>query len=184
MRGLRLKTQARPWSPDRVGDDRALLAGVRPRTTRSFCFGKRTQNHGRPGVALRVPLPRSRRLGLRNSLRSDSPRPTNRVRDWGAATPAGPEVAPWDGALQVPKTKGEGRIRCGHYRGRGRGSRETEGGGLGRGLLPGLPFLLLAFSGTIALLLPLRGPKPVSDPWSSRGRVLIYGLFKDVFSWM
>ena len=42
---------------------------------RLFCFGKRTQNHGRPGVALRGPLPRSRLLGLRNSLRSDSPRP-------------------------------------------------------------------------------------------------------------
>ena len=50
-------------------------AGFRPRTARSFCFGKRTQNHWRPCVALRVPLPRSRRLGLRNSLRSDSPRP-------------------------------------------------------------------------------------------------------------
>ena len=35
-------------------------AGFRPRTTRSFCFGKRTQNQGRPGVALRGPLPRSR----------------------------------------------------------------------------------------------------------------------------
>jgi hypothetical protein len=33
------------------------FAGFRPRATRSFCFGKRTQNHGRPGVALRVPLP-------------------------------------------------------------------------------------------------------------------------------
>ena len=32
---------------------------------------------------------RSRRLGLRNSLRSDSPRPHIRIRDWGAATPAG-----------------------------------------------------------------------------------------------
>ena len=50
-------------------------AGFRPRTARSFCFGKRTQNHWRPGVALRVPLPQSRSLGLRNSLRSDSPRP-------------------------------------------------------------------------------------------------------------
>ncbi len=28
-------------------------AGFRPRTTRSFCFGKRTQNHWRPGVAPR-----------------------------------------------------------------------------------------------------------------------------------
>ncbi len=49
--------------------------GFRPHTTKSFCFGKRTQNHWRPGVALRVPLPQSRLLGLRNSLRSDSPRP-------------------------------------------------------------------------------------------------------------
>ncbi len=31
--------------------------GFRPHTTRSFCFGKRTQNHWRPGVALRVSLP-------------------------------------------------------------------------------------------------------------------------------
>ena len=46
----------------------------------------------------------------------------------------------------------------------------TEGGRPGRGLLPGLPFLLLAFSGTIALHQLLRGPKPVSGPWSSRGR--------------
>ena len=27
------------------------FAGFRPRATRSFCFGKRTQNHRRPGVA-------------------------------------------------------------------------------------------------------------------------------------
>ena len=51
------------------------FAGFRPRTARSFCFGKRTQNHGRPGAARWVPLPRSRNLGLRNSLRSNSPRP-------------------------------------------------------------------------------------------------------------
>ena len=55
--------------------DEGKNAGFRPPAPRSFCFGKRTQNHGRPGVALRVPLPQSRRLGLRNSLRSDSPRP-------------------------------------------------------------------------------------------------------------
>ena len=42
---------------------------------RLFCFGKRTQNHWRPGVALRVPVPRSLLFWLRNSLRSDSPRP-------------------------------------------------------------------------------------------------------------
>ena len=41
----------------------------------------------RPGVALRGPLPQSRILGLRNSLRSDSPRPHIGFRDRGAATP-------------------------------------------------------------------------------------------------
>ena len=66
-----------------------FCAGCRPRTTRSFCFGKRTQNHSRPGVALRVPVPRSRWCGLRNSLRSDSPRPHIEKRDRGAAPPAG-----------------------------------------------------------------------------------------------
>ena len=65
------------------------LAGFRPRTTRSFCFGKRTQNHWRPGVALRVPLPQSRSLGLRNSLRSNSPRPQLDFGTGRTATPAG-----------------------------------------------------------------------------------------------
>ena len=31
--------------------EKQVLAGFRPCTTRSFCFGKRTQNHGRPSVA-------------------------------------------------------------------------------------------------------------------------------------
>ena len=63
--------------PDLIGDPASLpfYAGFRPRTTSSFCFGKRSQNHSRPGAALRVPLPQSRVFGLRNSLRSDSPRP-------------------------------------------------------------------------------------------------------------
>ena len=56
---------------------------------RSFCFGKRTQNHWRPGVTLRVPLPQSRLLGLRNSLRSDSPRPH---RGFGTAAQPRPQA--------------------------------------------------------------------------------------------
>ena len=52
-----------------------VLAGFRPRTPRSFCFGKRTQNHGRPGAALRVPLPQSRKVWAAElaSLKQSSP---------------------------------------------------------------------------------------------------------------
>ena len=41
-------------------DEGEKIAGCRPRATRSFCFGKRTQNHWRPGVAPRgvfAPVP-------------------------------------------------------------------------------------------------------------------------------
>ena len=39
-------------SPIRSGmTEGEVLAGFRPRATRSFCFGKRIKNHGRPGVA-------------------------------------------------------------------------------------------------------------------------------------
>jgi len=50
------------------------VCGVSPPPTRSFCFGKRTQNHFRPCAALRVPPPPLRIRWLRNSLRSNSPR--------------------------------------------------------------------------------------------------------------
>ena len=66
------------------------LRGFGPARRGSFCFGKRTQNHGRPGVALGGPLPRSRRLGLRNSLRSDSPRPQTRIGTGAQPRPQAP----------------------------------------------------------------------------------------------
>ncbi len=51
------------------------LAGFRPRTTRSFCFGKRTQNHFRPCAASSRSLRhRTESRWLGNSLRSNSPR--------------------------------------------------------------------------------------------------------------
>ena len=68
---------------------RGNFAGSRPRTPRSFCFGKRTQNHGRPGVALRGPLPRSRKVRAAELASLKQSSPLNRVRDRGAATPAG-----------------------------------------------------------------------------------------------
>ena len=52
-----------------IGSKVFFYAGFRPRTTKFFCFGKRTQNHWRPGVSLRVPWPQSRLRGLRNFLR-------------------------------------------------------------------------------------------------------------------
>ena len=68
---------------------RGNFAGSRPRTPRSFCFGKRTQNQGRPGVALLVPLPRSRKVRAAELATLKQSSPLNRVRDWGAATPGG-----------------------------------------------------------------------------------------------
>ena len=72
-----------------------MLAGFRPRKARFLrsaqdrlsCLGKRTQNQGHPFVAVRVPLPRSRRIGLRNLLRSDC-RPPYRVRQTRGAVHA------------------------------------------------------------------------------------------------
>jgi len=56
-----------------------FISRVSPRQARSFCFGKRTQNHVCPVVALRVPCA-VRQLGrLRNSLRSNSARRISRV---------------------------------------------------------------------------------------------------------
>ena len=102
----------RDWIPDQVGndrkgcgvspldDEREVLAGFRPRAPRFlrsaqdrlFCFGKRTQNHGRPGAALRVPLPQSRMVWAAElaALKQSSP-PT---RKFGTA--AQPRLqAPW-----------------------------------------------------------------------------------------
>jgi hypothetical protein len=48
--------------------------GFRPRTTSSFCFGKRTQNHVGRGMALRVPCAVHQHRRCANSLRSNSAR--------------------------------------------------------------------------------------------------------------
>ena len=55
------------------------------RWPRSFCFGKRTQNHSRPAVALWVPCAVCHLRRLRNSLRSNSAR-----RNSGAGCSARP----------------------------------------------------------------------------------------------
>ena len=86
---------------------RGMLAGFRPRTTRSFCFGKRTQNHGRPGVALRVPLPRSRKVRAAELATLNSPRPHIKFGTRAQPRPQAPwtwrhEMAP----LQRPATSG------------------------------------------------------------------------------
>ena len=93
------KGRERRWIPDRVEDDRegksacgVIFAGFRPRTTRSFCFGKRTQNHGRRGVALRGPLPRSRMLGGRGcecKRRRQRPNTETEYKDTGSRIKSG-----------------------------------------------------------------------------------------------
>ena len=113
-----------------------MLAGFRPRTPRSFCFGKRTQNHGRPGVALRGPLPRSRKVRAAELASLKQSSPPYQIRDRGAASPAGAlgwrhGMARYNckrqgerAALDVgPTTEGEkdrgsleeGGMRCRHY---------------------------------------------------------------------
>ena len=109
------------YKDDRKGE---ILAGFRPRAPRSFCFGKRTQNHGRPGVALRVPLPQSRKVWAAElaSLKQSSP-PT-RIRDWGAASPAG--ALRWRhgmaGTIKEEKTKSRSAMG---WRGVGRPTTKT-----------------------------------------------------------
>ena len=52
------------------------MRGVSPPPAEILLFRqKEPKTIGASCVALRVPLPQSRMLGLRNSLRSDSPRP-------------------------------------------------------------------------------------------------------------
>ena len=78
-----------PGSEPNKGPEGCQTKGGGGRVLRGF--GKRTQNHGRPGVARRVPLPRSRRLGLRNSLRSNSPRPHSGFGTGAQPRPQAPE---------------------------------------------------------------------------------------------
>ena len=56
--------------------------GFCPRTTRPFCFGKRTKNHFHLGVVFQIPCDSRKLRRLRNSLRSNSPR---RISEVGCA---------------------------------------------------------------------------------------------------
>ena len=108
-------------SPIGVGDDRGeVLAGFRPRTTRGrFCgvsaphaevllFRQKdpkplAPGRGPTGAFATVPNVRAAELA---SLKQSSP-PT-RIRDWGAAPPAGAlEMAPCDGAGRNASTPGQ-----------------------------------------------------------------------------
>ena len=69
--------------------------GFGPPRRGPFVSAKGPKTMGARSVALRVPLPRSRSLGLRNSLRSDSPRPQI---EFGTGAQPRPQ-APWGGAM-------------------------------------------------------------------------------------
>ena len=66
---LKFPMQSSPTSL--IGDPSLFYAGCRPRATRSFCFGKRTQNHFRPCA--------SPPILLRSKL-SGGPPPTHRIK--------------------------------------------------------------------------------------------------------
>ena len=51
-----------------------MIPGFRPRATRSFCFGKRTQNHFGRGMPLRVPCAVHRHRQRANSPGSNTAR--------------------------------------------------------------------------------------------------------------
>ncbi len=68
------------------------LCRVSSRQPRSFCFGKRTQNHFGPVLALRVPCAVRQLRRLRNSLRSNSARRKPRSRLHCSATPEGRSI--------------------------------------------------------------------------------------------
>ena len=82
-RGFRLcnRESMRGFAPTRRGSFDRLRTG-------SFVSAKGPKTIGARAWPQGVPLPQSRSLGLRNSLRSDSPAP-HQGRDCGAATPAG-----------------------------------------------------------------------------------------------
>ena len=54
--------------------------------------------------------PGPERLGLRNSLRSDSPRPISNSGPGRSHAWRRPGVAPWDGALHMQKQKGRAAL--------------------------------------------------------------------------
>ena len=96
-------------------EGREVLAGFRPRTTgggfcgvaapRAFCFGKRTQNQGRPGVALWMPLPRSQLLGCGTRFAQTVLAPTSGSGPGRSCALRRHEGAAWDGG----GTKGKGK---------------------------------------------------------------------------
>ena len=105
-RGMWAGTFTPPWD-HRRGARGDVSCGVAAPHDAVLLFRRKDPKRGVPaGVARWVPLPRSRLLGLRNSLRSDSPRPH---LEFGTRAPPRPQapldLAPFDGALLLLKTK-------------------------------------------------------------------------------
>ncbi len=94
----------RHWIPDQVRDDRRGrgFCGVSAPHAEVLLFWQKDPKPWAPGrgpSGVFAPVPKVRAAELA-ALRQSSP--PNKVRDRGAASPAGAlEVAPWDGALQL-----------------------------------------------------------------------------------
>ena len=113
MRGFgraRRGGNARGFAPARRGPFVAGHLPVFPLTLPSPSRGEGYKARARPSGCL---CPSPRLLGLRNSLRSDSPRPHIGFGTGGAATPAG--AMRWRHTLALsfsPRPLGEGRVRA------------------------------------------------------------------------
>ena len=95
------------------GEGVECLRGVGPARRGPFVSAKGPKTIGARAWPFWCLCPSPERLGLRNSLRSDSPRPPNRFRDRGAAPPAG--AMRWRQKLArsfFPRPLGEGRVRA------------------------------------------------------------------------
>ena len=102
-------------------------------------FRQKDPKPGAPGRGPPGAFAQSRRLGLRNSLRSDSPRPRNIALRWRHSGPGRsharrrPEVAPWDGGGYMQKQRGRAALDAAPTTTNYNDSGSPMGAGAGRG---------------------------------------------------
>ena len=144
---------------DEVPSTSLPSASLRYAQDRLFCFGKRTQNHWRPGVALRVPLPRPRLFGLPST--SGALRLTLRMN--GLSLPVHASL-PFVLSVALAKSKGAQTVLAPTSHLRDRGAATPGGAGILRHGMPALLWLVMPGSighpGSLGLSVAVWGRNP------------------------